>query len=92
MNKSVCDSGITGMSTECAVPKMTTKPKRRSFGGKTDNFESKEEKAFEKAHLKAYLSGKVNFDYGYETITTTVLGVVRTHRQRKTHQVKAIWS
>ena len=35
-------------------------PKRR-FKGKIDNFESKEERNFEKKHLKAYLRGDKYF-------------------------------
>ena len=36
------------------------------FGGKTKDFTSKEEKAFEQKHLKAFLRGDVFFRYGYE--------------------------
>lgn len=41
--------------------------KRRSFGGKTNNFKDKAEKNFEKAHLNAYLKGKEYFKYGFIT-------------------------
>lgn len=39
--------------------------KTRAFGGKTDNFESKEERRFEQKHLKAYLKGNRLFRHGY---------------------------
>jgi hypothetical protein len=39
----------------------------RSFGGKTEGFESREEAIREKKHLKAYLAGKENFNYGGNT-------------------------
>jgi hypothetical protein len=38
----------------------------RSFGGKTEGFDSHEEKMFEKKHLKAYLKGKKIFTYGVD--------------------------
>lgn len=37
---------------------------KRVFLGKTESFESREERAREKAHLKAYLKGKKWFRYG----------------------------
>lgn len=40
---------------------------RRRFLGKTENFKSKEERNFEKAHLKAYLKGKTMFRHGFES-------------------------
>lgn len=40
----------------------------RSFGGKTEGFESREEAIREKKHLKAYLQGKKYFNYGYESV------------------------
>lgn len=42
-------------------------PKRR-FKGKIDNFESKEERNFEKKHLKAYLRGDKYFFYGTDAL------------------------
>ena len=42
----------------------------RSFLGKTEGFESKEERNFEKAHLKAYLRGAKIFYHGYEGSAT----------------------
>lgn len=44
--------------------------RRRRFLGKTKDFESKEERNFEKAHLKAYLKGKKFFNHGFEIIGT----------------------
>ena len=43
----------------------TKETKTRSFGGKIDNFTDKQERAFEKAHLKAYLKGAKTFKFGY---------------------------
>jgi hypothetical protein len=40
------------------------KPKRQ-FGGKTENFNSKEERNREKKHLKAYLKGQRYFFHGF---------------------------
>ncbi len=37
----------------------------RKFLGKTEDFDSKEEQAFEKAHLKAYLKGKRTFTHKF---------------------------
>jgi hypothetical protein len=39
--------------------------KARSFGGKINNFTDKQERAFEKAHLKAYLRGDKMFNFGF---------------------------
>lgn len=39
----------------------TTTEKTRTFGGKINNFTDKNEQAFEKAHLKAYLKGHKMF-------------------------------
>lgn len=39
----------------------------RSFGGKTEGFESREEAILEKKHLKAYLKGKKTFTYGVDS-------------------------
>lgn len=41
---------------------------RRKFLGKTEDFVDKEEQRFEQKHLKAYIKGKTQFRYGYETI------------------------
>jgi len=57
----------------------------RSFGGKIDNFTDKQERAFEKAHLKAYLKGHKVFFYGF--IDHPVTG----QRIRAQHNVKEIW-
>jgi len=58
----------------------------RSFGGKTDNFSDKQERAFEKAHLKAYLRGDKMFYFGF--IDHPVTG----QRIRSEHQVKEVWT
>lgn len=39
---------------------------RRSFGGKTENFKDKAERAFEQKHLKAYIGGHKRFRHGYD--------------------------
>lgn len=59
---------------------------RRSFGGKTDNFSDKQERAFEKAHLRAYLRGDKIFYLCF--ITHPVTG----QRIRSEHQVKEVWT
>ena len=41
---------------------------KRKFLGKVSNFENKEERNFEKAHLKAYLKGHTNFRHGFHEI------------------------
>lgn len=46
---------------------MTTEKPFRKFGGKIDNFESKDEQRLEKKHLKAYLRGNTYFKYGFTT-------------------------
>ena len=43
------------------------KTKTRHFGGKLDNFTSKEERTHEQKHLKAYLRGNKRFQNGYHT-------------------------
>lgn len=43
--------------------------KRRSFGGKIDNFENDVERNFEKKHLRAYLKGFQLFKFGLNAIT-----------------------
>lgn len=56
--------------------------KRRSFGGKIDNFESKVERAFEKKHLKAYLKGYETFTFGRNAVT----------REPNSFVVQEIWT
>lgn len=58
---------------------------RRSFGGKTEGFVDKEERAFEKAHLAAYLKGRTHFGYGY---FYEKIGI----RHPCLHKVQTIWS
>ena len=43
---------------------------KRQFGGKLDNFESKQERAFEQKHLHNYLRGNTRFKFGYKNIET----------------------
>lgn len=38
----------------------------RKFLGRTEDFESKDQEAFEKAHLKAYLKGATQFRFRYQ--------------------------
>ena len=69
----------------------------RSFGGKLNNFESREEAIREKKHLKAYLSGKKTFQYGYETIKLDVGELVEVEsgfsfRHPVQYTVKEIWT
>lgn len=53
----------------------------RSFGGKTENFKSKEEQRFEQKHLKAYLRGDKTFKYGFDKNGDPIF-----------YKVKEIWS
>lgn len=68
--------------------KTTVKEKKsiRSFGGKIDNFTDKQERDFEKAHLKAYLKGDKQFYFGF--IDHPVTG----QRIRSVHHVKEVWT
>lgn len=43
-----------------------TKQKKRTFAGKIDNFESKEERSFMQKALKAYLKGAERFRHKYD--------------------------
>lgn len=45
-------------------PQKNEVKKKRSFGGKIDNFIDKEERAFEKRHLRAYIKGWKRFQQG----------------------------
>jgi hypothetical protein len=40
----------------------------RSFGGKINGFENRDEAMKEKKHLKAYLAGKKVYQHGYESV------------------------
>lgn len=44
----------------------------RSFGGKLNSFENRDEAMKEKKHLKAYLAGKKYYRHGFETKTIEV--------------------
>ena len=48
--------------------KESNKTLLRQFKGKIDNFSSKEERNFEKKHLKAYLRGDKYFFYGIDDL------------------------
>jgi hypothetical protein len=63
---------------------------RRSFGGKTENFESKDEENNEKKHLKAYLKGYKMYRDGYRTIGNYEDGTA--FRTPSWFDVKEIWS
>ena len=45
---------------------MKDKNLTRVFLGKLSGFQSKQERNFEKKHLKSYLRGDVTFSYGYD--------------------------
>lgn len=55
-----------------------------TIGNKVSDFVSKQERAFQKAHLKAYLKGKQYFNYGF---TDGITG-----REPVTHIVKQKFS
>lgn len=55
---------------------------RRSFGGKTENFKDKTERAFEQRHLKAYLKGHKRFRMGFNSVT----------REPNWFEVNEVWS
>lgn len=50
----------------------------RKFLGKMKEFESDEEKKFEKKHLKAYLKGFEKFTYGYVHQRNPITGLMET--------------
>jgi len=64
--------------------------KRRSFGGKTENFKDKEEKVFYQRMLKAYLKGHKFFLFGVDRISTDILG--RRIVEKKEHPVLENWN
>lgn len=76
----------------------------RSFGGKTEGFESREEAIREKKHLNAYLKGKKYFNYGFESVPYHVaLGIkveteqtdnsnVEMLRVPKKYEVNEVWT
>ncbi len=43
----------------------------RRFLGKTEGFENKQERNFEKTHLRAYLNGNTRFRFGFYTFEPT---------------------
>lgn len=64
---------------------IETKKSVRTFGGKIDGFTDKQERAFEKAHLRAYLRGDKMFYFGF--IDHPVTGQ-RVHMR---YEVKEVW-
>ena len=77
----------------------------RSFGGKLNGFENRDEAMREKKHLKAYLAGKKVYSHGYESVPYHVaLGIevevdvdykdsnVHLIRRPKSHKVKENWT
>jgi hypothetical protein len=47
---------------------MSSQQTKRQFLGKLDNFTSKEERNFEKKHLRCYLRGDKFFEYGHDEV------------------------
>jgi len=76
----------------------------RSFGGKLNGFENRDEAMREKKHLKAYLAGKKVYSHGFESVPFHVaLGIqVETDgtedlttemvRRPKLYEVKENWT
>ncbi|MCP3682117.1 MAG: hypothetical protein GY861_05440 [bacterium] len=60
----------------------------KRFLGKTDGFIDKRERAFEKAHLKAYLKGRASFNFGF---APNVLGQIlpANHKVKQQHYYEA---
>lgn len=67
-----CKAHVTIKDVGCneTMPKPIKKLPTRLFGGvvgnKVSDFKDKQERAFEKKHLKAYLNGWTRFRYGFE--------------------------
>ena len=68
--------GILNRKTGTATQVKT----KKKFGGKTDGFYDGNERAFEQAHLKAYLGSKKRFIFGVNSLG-----------QKIYHDVKIIW-
>jgi len=64
----------------------------RSFGGKLNGFENRDEAMKEKKHLKAYLAGKKTYRHGYETKKMEFGNRVIEQRVPVFHEVKEIWT
>jgi hypothetical protein len=69
----------------------------RSFGGKLNGFESRDEAMREKKHLKAYLQGKQVYRHGYQTIKLNDNELVEVEagfelRQPMYYEVKEVWT
>ncbi len=50
-----------------------------TIGNKVSDFVSKQERAFQKAHLKAYLKGKRYFNYGFTYSATNGARIPATY-------------
>lgn len=59
------------------------KKETRKFLGKTENFESKEEKRFNQRMLNAYLKGHKFFNYGFKKIGAKLMPVEHLVLQSK---------
>lgn len=69
----------------------------RSFGGKTEGFENRDEAMKEKKHLKAYLAGKKIYRHGYSAAnldpdSPSEVTSEWTIRQPNYHPVQEIWT
>lgn len=77
---------IVKTKTEKKMSELTLeKQETRSFGGKTKDFDSKEERNREKNHLRAYLAGRKYYFFGF---FTNALG----QRERVMYKVKEVWT
>jgi len=64
----------------------------RSFGGKLNGFENRDEAMKEKKHLKAYLAGKKAYRHGFETKKIELGEHSFDQRIPVIHEVKEIWT
>jgi hypothetical protein len=64
----------------------------RSFGGKLNGFENRDEAMKEKKHLKAYLAGKKIYRHGYETKKIEIGDRSFEQRVPVFHDVKENWT
>lgn len=69
----------------------------RSFGGKLNGFESRDEAMKEKKHLKAYLKGKSFYRHGFKTVELKEGEQIEVEsgfnfRQPQIFKVEEIWT
>jgi hypothetical protein len=64
----------------------------RSFGGKLNGFETRDEAMKEKKHLKAYLAGKKIYRHGYKTEEIKFGENTFTQRTPVFHEVIENWT